>query len=697
MGFEQRFPGLQSYAQALAKEAFDRGNSEKLVNLSKRLHVIADKEIGEAQALVPPLKCQAGCCHCCHGLIKATLPELEEIAAAVRNWDAPARDGLEERFAAYNEASAAYWRFDAEALSAPCPFLIEGLCSIYAERPLSCRGLNSYDVAACEDRRFGRPAQVLSCVWQTQIGDVLISGIGMGAHKTSNGSGIYELGTGIQSVLGGEPHRLEKGQLGGGPVPRIANAVRSLVPSQLAVLKTFNDKRAKYFAAERMVRTTPLAALYRVVMPPSYESEADFQEWGQRYEAAVNQLLELDLDPRAAFDAIGEGAMETFSLYYRGEDVKPIVARLIGHAYQNYARPAFPAWVDPIEGPRKPGRFRLGYISSRLTSSSGSRWALGWLTEQAPEFETFAFNLHDREDAVSARWKRNSDHYFHLPLPAAKVAEFVRGCDLDALIFVDITTMPVTVQLSMLRLARHQLCGWGHPMTTGSPVIDTYIASGEMEPVNGQEHYTERLLKLSGSGLTYPRATTPPSTKSAAELGLSEDGYLLIAQNPVKLLPRRDAVFREIAERTGKPMVICTAPDPEAGKIVASRMRRAGMKSSLVTVERMPTGDFMRMTQLADCVLDSFDFSGGITTVDTLTLGRPLVSCPGTFLRSRMSIPFLRQAGVEAMLTENERAYIELACDPARIAENMSAHNPEPMFRDLKPLRDLEAFLLGQV
>jgi hypothetical protein len=32
----------------------------------------------------------------------------------------------------------------------PCPFLEEGRCSIYEARPLSCRGTNSLDAAACE-------------------------------------------------------------------------------------------------------------------------------------------------------------------------------------------------------------------------------------------------------------------------------------------------------------------------------------------------------------------------------------------------------------------------------------------------------------------------------------------------------------------------------------------------------------------
>jgi predicted O-linked N-acetylglucosamine transferase (SPINDLY family) len=174
---------------------------------------------------------------------------------------------------------------------------------------------------------------------------------------------------------------------------------------------------------------------------------------------------------------------------------------------------------------------------------------------------------------------------------------------------------------------------------------------------------------------------------------LPKRGFLLIAQNPIKLLPHRDRVFREISERTGKPLVICDSANGLVGDLVAARMSRAGIR-----VQKLPflsDSDFYRVMELADVILDSFDFGGGITTIDALSLGNPPVSCLGEFMRGRLGVPCMRQAGVADMLTESEAAYIDLACDADRIAAARERCDPSPIYGDLRPVRALDDFLLG--
>ena len=40
---------------------------------------------------------------------------------------------------------------------------------------------------------------------------------------------------------------------------------------------------------------------------------------------------------------------------------------------------------------------------------------------------------------------------------------------------------------------------WGHPVTSGSRHIDLFLSSAEMEPEDGDAHYSERLVRLPGS------------------------------------------------------------------------------------------------------------------------------------------------------------------------------------------------------
>ena len=54
-----------------------------------------------------------------------------------------------------------------------------------------------------------------------------------------------------------------------------------------------------------------------------------------------------------------------------------------------------------------------------------------------------------------------------------------------------------------MRLAPVQAVGWGHPVTTGSPVMDYYVTGDWMETPESQPFYSEQLVRLPRTGLCY--------------------------------------------------------------------------------------------------------------------------------------------------------------------------------------------------
>ena len=85
-----------------------------------------------------------------------------------------------------------------------------------------------------------------------------------------------------------------------------------------------------------------------------------------------------------------------------------------------------------------------------------------------------------------------------------------------------------------------------------------------------------------------------------------------------------------------------------------------------------PKEEFLSLLQEADCVLDPFYFSGGVTTYVALSLGVPVVTLPADLLRSRMTAGIYAQAGVEGCVARSPEHFVELAlglaADPARRA-----------------------------
>lgn len=106
----------------------------RMSNLSKRAKIMRIYSVADQLSEIrkPYVACKKGCSHCCHMTVRLTSTEAQRLGDAIGR--APARLTPEARAR----------RVDAFA-GVPCPFLVYGACSIYENRPLSCRTHASFD------------------------------------------------------------------------------------------------------------------------------------------------------------------------------------------------------------------------------------------------------------------------------------------------------------------------------------------------------------------------------------------------------------------------------------------------------------------------------------------------------------------------------------------------------------------------
>lgn len=112
----------------------------------------------------PGFACAAGCAWCCYQQVAASPAEAVAIARHVLQTFAPAAlAALKTRLAQLDDASHGLGAGDRAKLKRPCAFLEDGRCTVYAVRPLRCRGVYSRDADHCRwamenpDQIFGNP------------------------------------------------------------------------------------------------------------------------------------------------------------------------------------------------------------------------------------------------------------------------------------------------------------------------------------------------------------------------------------------------------------------------------------------------------------------------------------------------------------------------------------------------------------
>jgi CRISPR-associated protein Csy1 len=363
-----------------------------------------------------------------------------------------------------------------------------------------------------------------------------------------------------------------------------------------------------------------------------------------------------------------------------------------------------PEWRSPLVRRARGGsRVRVGFASAFFRDTTAGRYFERWVTDLPREqFEVWVYHLAPQRDALTGRIAARADHFRSCPLwRPSQIAPRIRADQLDVLVYPELGMAAVTFALAALRLAPLQCAGWGHPVTTGHSTVDVYLSSAAMEPPGSASHYVERLVTLPGIGTTYPRPDLPvPATRT--QFGLPEGVPLLLCpQSLFKIHPDNDRLFaRVLGELPSARLVYFEGRHPRLTAAFAARLAAAGITAArTVALPQCSHDDYLRVNALCDLMLDTVHWSGGNTSLDALASGLPIVTLPGTFMRSRQSAGMLRLMGLDELVAADPDAYVAIAarlCTDrgwrTALTERINA-NQSRIFDDPAPLAALAAFL----
>ncbi|MFH0758537.1 MAG: YkgJ family cysteine cluster protein [Bacteroidota bacterium] len=98
-----------------------------------------------------PADCKKGCSWCCHQEVFAITHELLYLHDHVlQNSDRKEREGFISRAREKSFLTLHKTLEDQLLVRAPCPFLMDGACAVYASRPMACRIYLSLSAASCK-------------------------------------------------------------------------------------------------------------------------------------------------------------------------------------------------------------------------------------------------------------------------------------------------------------------------------------------------------------------------------------------------------------------------------------------------------------------------------------------------------------------------------------------------------------------
>ncbi|MEI6521518.1 MAG: hypothetical protein WCO98_16000 [bacterium] len=313
-------------------------------------------------------------------------------------------------------------------------------------------------------------------------------------------------------------------------------------------------------------------------------------------------------------------------------------------------------------------KIRIGLVSAFFKLHTIGKFNIGFI-ENLPrdKYEVIVFTTENLlEDDITEKIIKVADKVVELPRVLKKSQELIANEKIDVLFYTDIGMDPLTYYLAFARLAPVQCVTWGHPDTTGLPNIDYFISAKDAEPEGADEHYSEKLIKLTNLPTFYYKPSIPEPGNFKANYYLPEGKKIYTCpQSIFKFHPHFDEALGQLLLRDENAiLVIIGGGNTEWFKPLTERISNkipSSLLPRIFILPKMPMDDYLKLLQVSDVILDPPYFGGGNTSYESFACGKGIVTWPGPFMRGRVTLACYRQMGIDDLIANNADEYLHLA------------------------------------
>jgi len=414
-------------------------------------------------------------------------------------------------------------------------------------------------------------------------------------------------------------------------------------------------------------------------------------------------LERLRFRPLAVADPVESVGLPAFYLAYQGHNDRETQRQI-----SEIARRATPqlTFVAPHcrANTSASGRTRkIGFISRHFFDHTISKLNRGLIQHlDRSTFHVSLLRFPGRNDSIAQSLAASADTTLTLSTRLSVAQQQIADCKLDILFYADIGMDALTYYLAHARLAPLQCVTWGHPLTTGISTIDYFVSSDDLETPGSEADYTETLVRLPHLANYYFRPERPTNA-SRDTWGFSEHDHLYACpQSLFKLHPDDDHVLGQILRHDPRGKIVLLEGQ-QAAWTEAIRQRQWQTLGELCErirfVPRMPQTQFQQLLSVVDVVLDPLHFGGGNSSYEAFSVGAPVVTLPGTMLRSRITYALYRAMGIAEGVAQDIGDYVARA---VRLGTDHSWRNhvraqilaeSHRLYETREGIKDLECFL----
>ena len=331
--------------------------------------------------------------------------------------------------------------------------------------------------------------------------------------------------------------------------------------------------------------------------------------------------------------------------------------------YQNFF-----ANVVPFTTYHKPhDRIKVGYISGDFRAHAAFKVMFGFIAyHDRRNFEITCYSKNPKNDMYTEQFRQVVEHFVDVQnLTDEELAKKIHDDEIDIAFDLAGHTGYNGLPALVYRPAPVQICGIGYMSTTGLKEIDYFITDEVLDPPNQnrEQYFSEKFLYMPAQFCySRPADVVIPNGASCMRNGYVTFGTICRYS---KINDDSLAIWIEILNLVPTAKLLMRAGEFISNSLVDelySRMKNLGCDMDRVIFRpAVKDTEYFETISKLDIVLDAYPYVGGVTTLDALYMGVPVINFYGSRHSTRFGKSILASVGLGELSVNSVEAYINTA------------------------------------
>ncbi|MEQ8525906.1 FkbM family methyltransferase [Gracilimonas sp.] len=356
--------------------------------------------------------------------------------------------------------------------------------------------------------------------------------------------------------------------------------------------------------------------------------------------------------------------------------------------------------VRPVPANKdKDKKLRVGFISGGF-----KKHPVGWMITSAleelleDEIATYIYTTDTYHDSLTKRIREASAKWTSVVGYSDEVvAQIIKDDEID--ILVELSGHSSGNRLKTVALEPAPITiKWvgGLFNTSGLQSMDYLLTDAKESPEGEEPFYTEKLVRMPDDYVCY---TLPNYDIEVAEAPVTQNGYITFGcfNNPTKINTELLSKWAEILKQVPASRLFLKSKQYDTELVrerITQHLAERDIEEDRVIFEGYSLhNELLECYNKIDIALDPWPYSGGLTTIEALWMGVPVITNSGPTFAGRHSTSHLTNAGFPEWVTDNWEDYIQKAVSLAGDVDQLSKLRAELRGRLLSsPVCDAQRF-----